>query len=1366
MFRKIKNIFILFFCCIVPLLGIEREIPHRIVTENPKKEVTEIKSLKKYKEKAELNITVTKVKTENLVVEVDQKRRKIFAKFENVEGEEIQTIERLEDIINSKTAKGRRILNQKAFHKLKRVKRNVVEDNLKTKRYDINVGKKRTKLEIKYREIPKNLYFAVMDGKSDKIKKLYKADYRNYKGTYNHNVRVKLWLFGDELANLTNLVLNYDNNAKGDIEVRSEGGNSYPANATVQTGLHTVFDMQEALLTEDFEDEDKIEIERSTGDISGIANNKGSFYTDRNKYGELVIPGFNVKARIWDQSPKLELSLKKNGNKRDGYVKFYIKHSDSAGNVRQNIEVEVYINNNPINTYYDFSKARFKKRYNGKPIEGLQELGNPEIIFKNLYTDELKPVVRKNLTIERRINDEIVKFSDGEIEIEYKDFTTDSENKIRNGKVTNIYFRLEKDWFVNNYDKKKGVYQRFISRDGLYFEYGNRKRRIPCEIETGYFTSNWDISTTVFEGTIVGLPKVKSPLNKDQFNGDKVVSFKEGSKEFSVFQNIQDIKKKYFYLIVDEKELIKEKLEEGELHNFEFVAQGIKIGLEKTQKYPYHDYRQYDLYIAQMKLEKEKRTIEIEEVNKLYSKDLKKYRYSITLNKITVDPFSVINLVDYKLSSLKDRVEREIDISDKDAKERVINLGNIYFKSFKDLTILTQNASKAPYIELSESVTLRDESGNSIVAKLSFNKTTDERKKTLDNFRKGAGGGNGGSVYLKISSEEYQKLVKNGENKKYTAKNPGIKVKINIDKVPEGLKGTPIGEQEDELNLEIVIRTFKADVNRVNIRFREDKPLLKDKYFGILYGVFDSRYGELWQNFRDAVEISGDPKPYNELKRHKVEVIDGNGNVLNYIMRENGGYGGYWNNLSLDNGNKVIIVQGQGTETYIALSKWNYKRSSGNIRVKHYNGLSDSSGISQYYKFNFELPDFNPYVYYNSIGSKKVQPFESKIADVLESSVNKVELGDIQTQDYDVEITKDEKDDQGLRIEGNISVDILDKATMRPIGEKAKIIVYDMDAYDNKIVGKNKSAKVRLELPENLSKDKDYVIKSSYTSKGDISEKEGYILRIGRNSYFKELIERIEIRFRTTVEGSATINVAKEYNLNDAFTFKVSTNPSEEKLTFEQMINGITLSEVNGAGFIELKTDDNVEVSIGKTNIKVENNVAKEVDISNNKMKLERKDNKLYISFPKIILGVEKQGHFILKVSDRTGEKKGEYTFKVVFPENYLRIVSVKDMDFGRAVLGISGYKATGRVYIETLSDVSKNHLIVQKNKEQVELMKERTSTTDKLVVKMANETLEKKGVKLDGKYKYELTGELDVPKNITLGEYKGTLEITVSIKG
>ena len=137
--RRIKLLlyFMIFF---INILAVEREIPHSIITENPKKDVTTIETLKKYKDKAELNITVTKLKTEEIPVEVDKNRKKLLLTLKGIEGKNVYPVENIEDIPNPNTSLGRRNINRMR-----------VNNNLRTTRYDITTGEKRTKLEIDYK---------------------------------------------------------------------------------------------------------------------------------------------------------------------------------------------------------------------------------------------------------------------------------------------------------------------------------------------------------------------------------------------------------------------------------------------------------------------------------------------------------------------------------------------------------------------------------------------------------------------------------------------------------------------------------------------------------------------------------------------------------------------------------------------------------------------------------------------------------------------------------------------------------------------------------------------------------------------------------------------------------------------------------------------------------------------------------------------------------------------------------------------------------------------------------------------------------------------------------------------------------------
>lgn len=230
-------------------MAVEREIPHSIITENPKKDVTTIETLKKYKDKAELNITVTKLKTEEIPVEVDKNRKKLLLTLKGIEGKNIYPVENIEDIPNPNTSLGRRNINRMR-----------VNNNLRTTRYDITTGEKRTKLEIDYKELPKNTYLAVTD-KNFNLEKIYRANYRDYSAPRGNSVSVKLWLFGEEMGSLTNLIINPNNNSSGNIEIRKNGEFIFPESATEQNGLNTVFDIQGSPLVYDYEDSDYIELQ-------------------------------------------------------------------------------------------------------------------------------------------------------------------------------------------------------------------------------------------------------------------------------------------------------------------------------------------------------------------------------------------------------------------------------------------------------------------------------------------------------------------------------------------------------------------------------------------------------------------------------------------------------------------------------------------------------------------------------------------------------------------------------------------------------------------------------------------------------------------------------------------------------------------------------------------------------------------------------------------------------------------------------------------------------------------------------------------------------------------------------------------------
>ena len=154
-------------------LGLFAEIPHSYVTENPDKEVTQTETLKKYKEKAELNLSVTKLNSEEIEGVHDSEQNKIFFTLDNTEheiqsGDHIYVSEELQEVPSISTTNGRRKINGMLNQKV--LKEGTLE-------YTVTNENNITKIEINYNKFPKEIYIGILD-KEYKIKKIFKGNFK------------------------------------------------------------------------------------------------------------------------------------------------------------------------------------------------------------------------------------------------------------------------------------------------------------------------------------------------------------------------------------------------------------------------------------------------------------------------------------------------------------------------------------------------------------------------------------------------------------------------------------------------------------------------------------------------------------------------------------------------------------------------------------------------------------------------------------------------------------------------------------------------------------------------------------------------------------------------------------------------------------------------------------------------------------------------------------------------------------------------------------------------------------------------------------------------------------------------------------
>ena len=152
-------------------LGLFAEIPHSYVTENPDKEVTQTETLKKYKEKAELNLSVTKLNSEEIEGIHDPEQNKVYFSLDNAKygiqsGDHIYVSEELQEVPSISTTNGRRKINGMLNQKV--LKEGTLE-------YKITINERTTsEIEVSYSKTPKQVYIGILD-KQYQIKKILKG---------------------------------------------------------------------------------------------------------------------------------------------------------------------------------------------------------------------------------------------------------------------------------------------------------------------------------------------------------------------------------------------------------------------------------------------------------------------------------------------------------------------------------------------------------------------------------------------------------------------------------------------------------------------------------------------------------------------------------------------------------------------------------------------------------------------------------------------------------------------------------------------------------------------------------------------------------------------------------------------------------------------------------------------------------------------------------------------------------------------------------------------------------------------------------------------------------------------------------------
>ena len=1324
--KKIRIVLYFLFLCLTTFA--QREIPHEIITKNPNRSVKEIKTLKRRQEDAKLTIRVKKIKTTEIPVEIDEVRKLIYFNInDNLAEDKILFLGDKEiSWVNNGTFK-RQMINKV---------RNNYGQNFEILNWNSLDGKRK----VSYKKLGSQLYIAVLDDNYE-IKKIYNSKFIRKNVQKSKRSDVKIWLFAKDLDKISNLIITPSNNIKGNFMVRANSENNPPEHSQEKTNTYSTFDLSGGFLNNDFDDSDKIrvEVEKNT---TIIEQNQGSFYSNRNKYATVNILGHTAKVRVWSEYEGVELSLEKN-NGSDGVAKFKLIHETADGIMLQEINFEIYINNNEVDNYFIIKKN--SKEYSHTPgsLDKYKSI-DTDIFIKDFISDEIQIEQLSNFDVERRFGEtgETSIFKENEKEMKYMgrgNLEAKSEGKI-NYEFDRIELFIHSNWY-----KKSRQTAQFFTGYGLNVTYGKRKRKVNIPARVGIY-SNWQESTEKIISKILGLPLLNKSLNKDNINGIQTIEFLTAHFEHIVVKH--DSSKKVTVEVNGEEKYT------GKTFN-EVSVDADGIGYSFKNPYSSGDYQHYSIHINKMSLENYDREQVIKASTYLGSGKIVSKQNIIKIPKF--DPGILINKYN---SSIERDIFRYEEISNdliNNNKGKIISLGRVFFYQL-NTEILQQNSSTNPKIYLGNNYQLEAQSSTiykTIDVELSFDKNGKKDFVEMD-IKSMQSNGEGGELFLKITPEEYEKFIKNGGNITYKLKSRNniiCNAYFKKDKNPTGNSSSTI-EFDSPLINSVTIQTKTVDSSLGQIEFLVDKPLLK----GGKIAIKNSSISYVEQpisdyDYNNTVILKGNVDLYDYTQRkHDVEIVDGDGRQIRKIIGSNGS-AGYWENISLGDGNVIDIGYNKNdNRTFLALRKWDFKASEGTITIKHYAGSGDS--IYQYYIFQFKLPDFNPLIYYDEYKTSDTIKSESDL-NVKAEENDEIYIGDINLKNYDWEITKTNdgilKDEIGLRIEGNKHIKIKGNSGRIYQGE---IIIknstkQEIDYYNDK----TDTGKVYLKFKENKPNE-DCIVNLMDNN---------YILQIGRNNYFKNIIKSIKLESKSSLEGSSTINITGEYISGNKIRFN-STTMDKKNIQTELIVKprGINLTDVTGSAPIKMENSDIVKVSVGNkiilnetidSNGNLEERMLSSVDgnmyfsINNGNIELKFKKNHTFIQKDITLdINVERNGSNVMK-----------YTLKVVNEPSWLIIDAKKDIDFGKVFAGYKNIKGNGFIKFRTSPDVDKNNIQVTLDNKNPKLYKESKyleSEIDNIILKEEEKN----------NYQVDIIGNLDIPKDAEYGEYVGQIEVKIQV--
>ncbi|MEG0514945.1 MAG: hypothetical protein RR523_04805 [Cetobacterium sp.] len=531
-----------------------------------------------------------------------------------------------------------------------------------------------------------------------------------------------------------------------------------------------------------------------------------------------------------------------------------------------------------------------------------------------------------------------------------------------------------------------------------------------------------------------------------------------------------------------------------------------------------------------------------------------------------------------------------------------VKIGNLEFKKL-NLEALRQNSNETPRIILPNEVEIKPQTStkDSILGKISFSETNiNNTRLDMNIININDSGGNGSDIWLHLDTTNFQKLIKN-KNESYTTKgkydttNIGGEVSESIAMIGLNATTDPDGGTRNESFFVPAINKLELDVKLVKalngeISYLSDAPLLGSG-FRLYIRENEKKY---IGNMTDSIDYTRTVKSnfpkynyqnYRRLFEYKFGKIIGkgtsgsNGSGLNWDIVLGEGEDESIINFSFSSESGSLNGFPKKEFGISEIKKWNYKEVDELLEVKLYQ--QDGRTLDQFYKIKLYLPQINSLsTYYKKID---IEPGNIIEKEVISTNIGTIiELGEVATKDVNMEITKHNSgnkiDNYGLRIipGGEILLkdtkDNLKRAEIVFLDDKNEEIEYDINL-PNIMVGRNQKAKIGVKLLEKLDSGEIYSFENLDKNnflKGKVPKVGTYLLSIGRNYHFQEIIPKLILKVPEKISGTVDLKYREGYIPGSIITFDEKGLTSAKDIDVNNLIGHFPI----------VKKDKNYKVNV------------------------------------------------------------------------------------------------------------------------------------------------------------------------------------------